>query len=331
MENQNTQDIHSVKEVAQQYGIKNIESITQLDGGLVNVSFKAESQSGDFVFQKMSRIWNEDVISDYCEVQSYLRTRGLFVPFLLHTLRGSPFAVKNNFIWRVFEHVPNDNLQESVPETAFQASKMLGRFHFLMKDSTFKPKFHLDGFHDTPRILKKLENIASNPIYAQKAEYEKHTIRFLIEETPKYYLSPSEQKIVIHGDPKMANFLFKDSKAIAMLDLDTMMIASPLFDIGDGFRSWCRKKPSSHEFKKEVFISALEGYNRGNIEYKLTSDKAKKAMALLTLELASRYLIDYFEENYFALSPKYPSRAVQGITRHRRYVQFYKDFIDKDI
>jgi len=319
------QDIHFVKEVARQYGINDISAIRQLEGGLVNISFMAESQSGDFVFQKMSRIWNEDVISDYCAVQSYLRTKGLFVPFLLHTLGGSPFAVKNNYIWRAFEHVQNDNIQESTPETAFEAAKMLGKFHSIMKNSSFKPKFHLDGFHDTSRFLRKLETIES------RTDTHKDSIKFLIEETPKYYLPSSEPNIIIHGDPKMANFLFKDNKAIAMLDLDTMMIASPLLDIGDGFRSWCRKKPSTSIFKRDVFLSALEGYNQGNPEYNLTMEKAKNAMALITLELASRYLIDHFEQNYFTLSSKYPTRAVQGITRHRRYVQFYFNFIGGEI
>ena len=257
-----------------------------------------------------------------------MTTRNLFVPYLIHTLRGNPFAVNHNSLWRAFEHVPNDNVSESTPETAYDAARTLGKFHSILATSRFKPSFQLPGFHDTRSILAKLERLSLLPENAEKAELAREDINFLLQEIPKFYLSQNEANQVIHGDPKLANFLFRDGRVIATLDLDTMMLSSPLIDLGDGFRSWTRKKPSTPEFKKEVFEAGVLGYRAGNPNYPITPDKVKQAMALITLELSARYLNDFFEENYFSLSPKYPSRREQGLTRSRRYKAFFDNFMN---
>ena len=104
------------------------------------------------------------------------------------------------------------------------------------------------------------------------------------------------------------------------------MFNNPLIDIGDALRSWCRLKPATSIFRKEIFEAALKGYNFESV-YKYTKKDAKKAMSLLTLELSCRYLNDYFEENYFSFkSEKYKTRAEQNLTRCKRYLEYFKNF-----
>ena len=320
-----------LREVSGHFNLGEVESASILEGGLVNISYLAQTPRGRFVLQKLSRIWDARVIDDYLAVQSYLRTNGLFVPVLLQSKDGTHHYRVNGDIWRAFEYMPNDNVTESTPETAFEAGRMLAKFHLLMCNSRFKPSFQLPGFHDTPRILGKLESFLSSLEYRKKVDsVEKHA-HFLLTETPKFYLPDSAMRTVIHGDPKMANFLFQNRKVVALLDLDTMMLAPAEIDVGDAFRSWCRRKPSTSEFKREIFQVAMTGYNEGNPQCQISPQKAKESMALLTLELAARYLNDYFEETYFSLSPKYQSRAEQGLTRSLRYTRYYKDFVSADL
>ncbi len=74
-EEKDVQEITALKEVVSQYPIDEINSAKLIDGGLVNVSYKVETPNGDFVFQRLSPIWDERVIHDYCAVQSVLRLR----------------------------------------------------------------------------------------------------------------------------------------------------------------------------------------------------------------------------------------------------------------
>ncbi len=314
-------------EVSEHFKLGSILKSAELNGGLVNSSYEVLTTQGKFVFQQLSQIFDERVIEDYQQVQSYLRTNGLFVPVLL-TARDARQYYKNeeNRVWRVFEYLDHDQLTEMTPETAYEAAKLLGKFHRIMSTSDFQPKFALPGFHDTPQIIEKLRVRMNNPELKDKAKAVHEEYRFIAQNIERFYLPKGLSKIIIHGDPKFNNILFKNSKAIALLDLDTMMQAPAPLDLGDGFRSWCRKKPSTAIFRRDIFQAAMLGYNETGI-YRYSESELKNNMGLLTLELSARYLTDYFDENYFAYNLKYSTRAQQNLTRTRRYLEYFKNFM----
>ena len=198
-----------------------------------------------------------------------------------------------------------------------------------MAKSSFLPKFTLPGFHDIRKVRQKLRDVASLNHNRKKFNLVREELSFLKQQFEQtYFPRKISPKIVIHGDPKLNNFLFHNNKAIALLDLDTMMRASPLIDIGDALRSWCRQKPASSEFMPEIFESAIKGYF-GTAPFRYSIPGVKSAMGLITLELAARYLTDYFEESYFSLKrDKYQTLAEQNIVRCRRYIDYYKNFIN---
>lgn len=77
----------------------------------------------------------------------------------------------------------------------------------------------------------------------------------------------------------------------------------------------------------EIFEAAIKGYFE-TAPFRYSIPCIKSAMGLITLELAARYLTDYFEESYFSLKKdKYSSLAKQNLARCRRYVDYYKNFI----
>jgi len=231
-----------MQSIANQFDLGWVEFRMKLATGLINISHSVATNNGSFVFQKLNKIWDERVIHDYVNVQSYLRTNGLHVPVLLRSKNNGSFAKENGYIWRVFEWVHHDYVNECTPQTAYAAGKTLAQFHKLMSKREFKPTFELQGFHDTPAIASKLEKFLTDPKYKEKSDALYGFGEYILKEIPKFYLPANTKKIVIHGDPKLNNFLFKDGKVISLLDLDTMMSAPLEIDIGDAFRSWCRKK-----------------------------------------------------------------------------------------
>ncbi|MBI2632073.1 phosphotransferase [Candidatus Pacearchaeota archaeon] len=317
-----------LNDIAKEFNLGFVKEITDLEDGLVNNSYKIKTDRGKFVLQCLNSIFNEKVIEDYEQVQSFLRTNDIFVPVLLKRKNNQSFVLKENKIWRVFEYINNDlSLSKNPsPDEAFEAGQTLGRFHMITSYLNFKPSFELKGFHDTKDILLKLDTFIKNSQFQFKLNKVNSEINFIRNNIVNFYIDSKLKNIVIHGDPKLANFLFKNGKVIALLDLDTMMINNPLIDLGDALRSWCRVKPATSIFNKEIFDKALKGYNTNSL-LKISNEVAKKAMSLLTLELSCRYLNDYFEENYFNFkSEKYKSRAEQNLTRCKRYLEYFKNF-----
>ncbi len=311
----------TLQEVANQFDLGNVKEFSGINDGIVNNSYKIITTKGNFVFQRLSDIFDERTMQDYQEVQSYLRTNGIHVPVLLSSIYGKPFY-RNSHLWRAFEYIPNDNLIEISPETAFETGKVLGRFHKLMKEYGFKPSFQLDGFHDTERYLERLkENYENNKGKSERVEEE---YNFITDRIKSHNIPKGLGNTIIHGDPNLENFLYKDRKVIALLDLDTLMEASELIDLGDGFRSWCHTK--DNKFNYNVFDKSLEGYLTENpLEY--DESKIYSAMGLITLELAARFLTDYFEESYFQWdSNRFKSSAEHNLSRTRKTINYYQDF-----
>ncbi|HLC53873.1 MAG TPA: phosphotransferase [Candidatus Nanoarchaeia archaeon] len=301
-------------------------AVERLTNGLLHASYKVATQEGIFVLQRLHPVFDTRVNNDYQRVQRYLRTNGIFVPLLLQSVNGPSFLHEGE-IWRAFEYIPHDAVTMPTPVLAREAGCLLGRFHLCMDAMDFRPSFKIEGYRDTPAFLVRLHALMRSPSHALKRSAARKAYEFIAANIERHYLSPSSRQTLIHGDPKLDNFLFRDNKAIALLDLDTMMRAPLLLDLGDALRSWCRIKPSTARFREDIFTAALEGYRSAN-PFTYSDDEVKSAMGLITLELATRYLIDYFEESYFTLKKeKYESLAEQNLTRCYRYIDYYKNFM----
>jgi Ser/Thr protein kinase RdoA (MazF antagonist) len=314
-------ELKKAKEAFIKFGLGTIAELKKLRGGIINLSYKVESSRGSFVLQNLNPTWDERVIQDYQNVQSFLRTRGISVPVLLPTKSGAYSYQNENGIWRIFEYIENDGKTKPTPEIAFEAGTLLGKFHQIMSKTTFKPKFKLEGFHQTQKIIGELERVFADKRYSQMHTQLEDEYETIIRDTPTYYLE-SKNKVVIHGDPKLDNFLFKNQKAIAILDLDTIMLSDELIDLGDAMRSWCRT--DSREFSKDMFNAGMEGYSSQS-EKKFSDEQVLDATKLITLELSARFLIDFFKQEYFSWDEQnFKSRAEHNLARCRNCLSYYR-------
>jgi len=133
---------------------------------------------------------------------------------------------------------------------------------------------------------------------------------------------------VIHGDTKIENFLFsaRTGRAIALVDLDTIMPHTWLSDWGDMARSLIN--PAGEKEKDlakvtadlEIFESAARGLlstarHTTEQEVALMAD----AVQIMSLELGTRFLTDYLRgDTYFRLG----SADETDLNKTRALVQF---------
>ena len=85
-------------------------------------------------------------------------------------------------------------------------------------------------------------------------------------------------------------------------------------------------------FRLEIFKAGWNGYAK-SAEGFISARERKlvpKSVATITLELASRFLADYFEDNYFGWDDsRYPSRRAHNLARARGQLALYRDIQKK--
>ena len=243
-----------------------------------------------------------------------------FQPVRLYNGRaGDAYLADDGAAWRLISRISGGHTRQSI-RSARQARELgrgLGLFHRLL--STLDPAVLADplpGFHVTPRYLASYDQVC-----AQAGDNMRPAIpgcRLFIEErrATANLLEDGRERLaagVIHGDPKVANFMFdeKDEQVISLIDLDTVKPGLLLHDLGDALRSCCNpagETPAAPEhalFAPGLFTAWLEGYC-AEARPLLTDedlDRLVDAVALIAFELGLRFYTDYLEgDRYFKVA-----------------------------
>lgn len=114
---------------------------------------------------------------------------------------------------------------------------------------------------------------------------------------------------VTHNDTKANNVLVdaKTKKAICIIDLDTIMPGSLLYDFGDAIRSGCNtgledeKDLSKVEFNEKLYEVFCEGFLEG-IGDKITEKEIELlplGAIMMTYECGIRFLTDYLDGDHY--------------------------------
>lgn len=229
--------------------------------------------------------------------------------------------------FRMYEYIDNcisyNNFSEcSNPESiAYNAGNCFGFFHKLLGDFHASTLYDtIPDFHNTQKRFEALlEAIENNT--TQRAFECAEEIVYLISRI-KYYsniwnnVGTTFPIRVTHNDTKLNNVLIDANthEGIAVIDLDTIMPSSILFDIGDGIRSACSNSFEDETDPNKIFLNLeltkayLEGYLHEMAPI-LTPNEANAiplSIMAMTYELAVRFLTDYINgDTYFKI--KYPT------------------------
>ena len=222
--------------------------------------------------------------------------------------------------YRVFEYIENctslDNLKESDnPEwVAYNAGKCYGAFHKYLND--FPVSFLAEiipSFHNTPKRINDLLKSIENGVMSRAIEGSEEIV-YLLSRRKNYSMIWEElgnniPLRVTHNDTKLNNILMDSASGVgvAVIDLDTVMPGTILFDIGDGIRSACSNSFEDELDKEKIFINMdyTKAYLRGYLEEMLpylTQTEIKYiglSIATITYELALRFLTDYINNDVY--------------------------------
>lgn len=221
------------------------------------------------------------------------------------TSAGEPFAVDAaGDVWRLFPRVPSRSFQNLPDALLAPAAGAFGGFLATFADfpADFPDALEpvIDGFHDLPRYLARLD--AMPKINDAAAE-----LRAVAALRGNFQLAGRRQ--TIHGDCKVNNLLFHPAKpqVVAIIDLDTIMVGDPAWDFGDLVRSTFAGADETSDgtpFSMARYQRVCEGFARG---FPAIDDSARYATApaYMSFMLGVRFLTDHLRgDAYFKVSQR---------------------------
>lgn len=317
--------------------------------GHINVTYLAVMESGlRYILQKINNNTFRDVaglMENITAVTEFLRTetddpRGVLT--LVKTHDSASYLHAQDAYWRTYDFV-EDSICLQFPETDedfYQSAVGFGTFQQLLTDFP-AAKLHetIPNFHNTPdRYRALLETLERDPMH--RAAQVQPEIEFALARQAEMSaiqnaLTAGELPLrVTHNDTKLNNVLLDAAtrQALCVIDLDTVMPGSSLYDFGDSIRFGAATAAEDEKdlSKMEMSLDRFRVFTRGYV--RACPGLTAKELELLpmgaktmTMECGVRFLTDYLDgDHYFAVH-----RDGQNLDRARTQFKLVADMEKK--
>lgn len=299
-------------------------SLSALNGGLLNTTYKVDAKNGAFVLQSLNKIFKPELHDDIEAVTAHLEKKGLPTTRLVRTKDGALFTTVDGVVWRVLTFILGTETHHKMKDAAMakEAGALVGRFHAAVADLEHRFAFARLGVHDTPAHMKTLEAAlkehAAHRHFAKVAPLGEQILQAWRAFQP--HAAAPQKTRVVHGDLKLSNLLFdRHGHGVCLIDLDTLAHMPLMHELGDAWRSWCNpagEDTTETRFDRSLFEAAVRGYLS---ETTVSGDEKESLVfgtALISLELAARFCADALRESYFGWNAeKYPDRSTHNLVR----------------
>ena len=223
--------------------------------------------------------------------------------------------------WRAYHYIDGVTAYNSIenPAQFYEAGRGFGEFQTRLSDFPACELVEtIPGFHNTANryghLLSAIQDDAAGRVASLGEEIAFfHEHKDLAHAIVSVLGSEELPLRVTHNDTKLNNVLMDNQtgKALCVIDLDTVMPGSSLYDFGDAVRyGACTSAEDEPDTAKVGFDMALfEAFTKGFVEAtagKLTNTEIlmlPTGVAVITYELAMRFLTDYINGDvYFKTS-----------------------------
>ena len=258
-------------------------------------------------------------MSNASAVTNYLRSRVEDPRMTLHFIPAKDgryyHKTPDGEYWRMYDFVGGFSLDTpESDEDFYQSALAFGRFQELLSDFPASSLFEIiPNFHNTVDRYKLFKESVAIDCVGRAASVQKD-IDFLLE---REELGSTLQKMldagilplrVTHNDTKLNNVLLDTvtRKSLCVLDLDTVMPGSSLYDFGDSIRfgaaTAAEDEPDTSKMSLDLHL--FEVYTRGYLEAAPSLTDLEVLLLpmgalVMTLELAIRFLTDYLDGDLY--------------------------------
>ncbi len=336
-------DVEKIKLITHNFfNNSQVLKIDLIDSGLINKTYiiqhSIDGIKSKFILQCLSDIFespeivniNHKLITDHIGKKSNVKRHDFDyqrweVPSLIKCRSNNLFGLQlGSDFWRAMVYIDDtfslDTLEDKI--MAYQTGLGLAKFHINCSDlDSSKLESSIKNFHNTKYYLDQyILNLKDYNFSKLDYEVNKRVQNLIFSLSNhvlyvEYILRSLEGKLidfsVIHGDPKLSNFLFdiKSKYVVSLIDLDTVSSGYLLTDLADCIRSICNLAGGDPENIEGVFFDIksckyfLNGYfsllnQKGNYCFEFLPE----FIYLIIIELTIRFLNDFLQSNrYFKI------------------------------
>ncbi len=251
---------------------------------------------------------------------------------------------EQNDVYRMYRFVEDTKMivKDKTYDNLYEAGKGFGHFQKMLSDFPVDVLHEtIPNFHHTPLRVEALKQAISED-HAGRAASVAEEISFALDHAVmadvvvKGMADGSIPVRVTHNDTKIDNILFdvETGKAVCVIDLDTVMPGSMLYDFGDALRMGASTGAEDEvdlekvQFDTDAFRAFAKGYldemkdDLTAAELELLPFSAK----LLTYECGIRFLTDYLNgDTYFKIH-----RENHNLDRARNQFKLVKEIEEKE-
>lgn len=325
-------------------------NLTPITDGLINTTYLLEDKDRrkKFILQKINNhVFKQPqvIVNNHLLVNEILRSNdyhfqiiepipSLANELLVEDINGQP--------WRMLNFIENSITFLTAPslQTAFDAAKTFS--YFLNTVNTEKLPAIEDSLPNFLNFEKRVTDYKNalkdaDPQLKENAKAEIEITNRLLS-LPDLWIKMEKNnripKRIIHADVKISNILFdQHHQPLAVIDLDTMMISTILYDFGTMIQSYTNTTQEDdgsarNNFNPEMYKVVKEGF-LFHLKEKLTPAEAENLdyaaqVAIYIQEL--RFLTDYLNGSIY-YSTKYPEHNLDRTKNQLELLKGLREYL----
>ncbi|MEY8760474.1 phosphotransferase enzyme family protein [Chryseobacterium tongliaoense] len=326
-------------------------TVSPITNGLINTTFCVENKDSQekFILQKINEnVFKkpENIINNHLRINTILRS----CEYQLRIVEPIP-SLSNEFLirdengdpWRMLSFMENSVTFITVPsvETAFKAAKTFS--YFLALVNTEKLPNIEDTLPDFINFEKRITDYQYSlkhaaPHFIENAKAEIEIVNRLLHLPDRWIKMEKTGQLpgrIIHADAKISNILFDENhQPLAVIDLDTVMISTLLYDFGTMIQSYTNTTDeddgkAENNFNPEIYNAVKEGF-LFHLKEKLRRKEADNldyaAQAAIYIQ-ALRFLTDYLDGSVY-YSTKYPDHNLDRTKNQLELLKGLKEYLE---
>ena len=289
-------------------GVMDQTEVARYGSGHINDTFKVETASGTrYILQRV----NTDIFPPEMLKANVLRVTEHLAKKGVKSLEVKGYENP----WRIYSFLEGYSSTDLVTNPE-QAELVAGAFAKFQNDLADLPAPRLGDiipkFHNTVDRIRQLDEAAAADVKGRKALVAKELafVDARREEAAKIVSMMASGEIperITHNDTKINNVMLAPDGTNVVIDLDTTMPGSALYDFGDMVRTSTAAAAEDEQdlskvySKKEYFEALVKGY-LAQAKFLTPAEKSLLAFSgrLITLTIGIRFLTDYLAgDTYF--------------------------------
>ena len=302
-------------------------SVNKFGAGHINETYLVLCEGEKYILQSL----NTNVFTNYVGVMDNIAKVTSFIKdkylkegknlssqmYLIKTIDDKNYLMVDDKCYRMFNYIDNSVVYQQTSDLNILEQAGFGLGSFISELNDFDANSLVEvipNFHNTKkRFLDFKESIKEDRAYRVSSVQKE--IQFVLDR--EAYASQIVDRInkkiipirVTHNDTKLNNFMFdKDTnKFLCLVDLDTIMPGSLLYDFGDAIRiAGSTAGEEERNLEKVRFdIKAYEAFLKGflmGIKDNIKKEEAELlhiSAKIMTFEIGMRFLKDYIDGDVY--------------------------------